>query len=144
MGLLMERFAARLRPQPTSLKIVGTVGLILLVQGLAALRYGTQTIFVPQFLPGAHDSFLVLGVVVTYDKVIIAGTALVAVALLYGFFRWSRTGLAMRAVVDDPDLLALRGTDPVRVRRVAWIIGSTFAALSGVLITPLVGLNAVL
>ena len=40
----------------------------------------------------------------------------------------------MRAVVDDPDLLAMQATSPVRVRRSAWIIGCTFAALSGVLL----------
>ena len=47
----------------------------------------------------------------------------------------------MRAAVDDPDLLDLQGTNPVRVRRLAWMIGCTFASLSGVLIVPLVGLQ---
>ena len=144
MGLAMERIATSLRPQPTALKIVGTVGLVLLVQGLAAIKYGPNTIRVEQFLPGARDSFTVADVVVTYDKVIIAAVAVIAVAALYAFFRWSRSGLAMRAVVDDPDLLAMQATDPRRVRRIAWVIGATFAALSGVLITPLIGLDAIL
>jgi ABC-type branched-subunit amino acid transport system ATPase component/ABC-type branched-subunit amino acid transport system permease subunit len=43
----------------------------------------------------------------------------------------------MRAVVDDPILLGLAGTRPVKVRRLAWIIGSTFACLTGVLLAPL-------
>lgn len=144
LGLLMERFARRLAPRPTALKIVGTLGLVLIVQGLASIKYGTSTIPVDQFLPGANDSFRVAGVVVTYDKVIITTVAVVTVAALYAFFRFSRAGLAMRAVVDDPDLLAMHATDPRRVRRVAWVIGSTFAALAGVLITPLIGLDAIL
>ena len=49
----------------------------------------------------------------------------------------------MRAVVDDPDLVAMQATSPVRVRRISWIIGCTFAALSGVLVLPFVGLNAI-
>ena len=49
----------------------------------------------------------------------------------------------MRAVVDDPDLLDIQGTSPSRVRRISWIIGSTFAALSGVLIVPLIGLEPI-
>ncbi len=49
----------------------------------------------------------------------------------------------MRAVVDDPDLLAMRATSPTAVRRVSWIIGCTFAALSGVLVLPFIGLNAI-
>jgi ABC-type branched-subunit amino acid transport system ATPase component/branched-subunit amino acid ABC-type transport system permease component len=144
VGLVMERFAARLAPQRPALKIVGTIGLVLVVQGLATIRYGHTTLPVPQFLPGAKDSFRLFGVVITYDKVIITGVALLAVGALYAFFRWSRTGLAMRALVDDPDLLAMQGTSPMAVRRIAWVIGSTFAALAGVLITPLVGLDAIL
>jgi ABC-type branched-subunit amino acid transport system ATPase component/branched-subunit amino acid ABC-type transport system permease component len=144
LGLAMEQFARRLAPQPTALKIVGTIGLILVVQGLASIKYGATTIPVDQFLPGAEDSFKFAGVVITYDKVIITAVAVFSVAGLYALFRWSRAGLAMRAVVDDPDLLAMQATDPTRVRRLAWIIGSTFAALSGVLITPLIGLDSIL
>ena len=144
LGLVMEQFARRLAPQPTALKIVGTVGLVLAVQGFAAIKFGTTTIPIKQFLPGATKSFRVVGVVVTYDKVIITVLGVVAVSVLYVFFRRSRLGVAMRAVVDNPDLLAMQATDPRRVRRVAWVIGSTFAALSGVLITPLIGLDAIL
>jgi ABC-type branched-subunit amino acid transport system permease subunit len=39
----------------------------------------------------------------------------------------------MRGVVDDPQLLSMAGTSPIAVRRAAWIIGSSFAAMSGVL-----------
>ena len=61
---------------------------------------------------------------------------------LYVFFRTARTGKAMRAVVDDPNLLDLAGTSPSRVRRLAWIIGCTFAMISGLLLAPSVGLSA--
>jgi ABC-type branched-subunit amino acid transport system ATPase component/branched-subunit amino acid ABC-type transport system permease component len=144
IGLLFERIAARLAPQRTPLKIVGTVGIVLLVQALATIKYGSNTIRMEQFLPGGTKRFRLFDVVVTYDKVIIAVLALVIVGLLYALFRYSRIGVAMRAVVDDPDLVAMQGTNPVAVRRVAWIIGSTFAALSGVLVAPLIGLDSIL
>jgi ABC-type branched-subunit amino acid transport system permease subunit len=51
------------------------------------------------------------------------------------YFR-STTGVAMRGVVDNTSLLDLTGRNPTRVRRRAWIIGSGFAALSGMLIAP--------
>ena len=144
IGLLMARIAARLTPQRTALKIVGTVGLVLVVQALATIKYGSATIRVDQFLPGGTDSFRLFGVVVTYDKVIVAAVALVAVAALYTLFRFTRIGIAMRAVVDDPDLLAMQATDPQRVRKLSWVIGSTFATLSGVLVLPFVGLDSIL
>jgi len=143
MGLVMERIARLLAPQRTAMKIVGTVGLILIVQGLATLKYGADPISVDQFLPKGNDFFNLGGVNIKYSYVIITVVALLAVAALYLLFRLTRTGLAMRAVVDDADLLATKGTDPVRVRRVAWIISTTFAALSGVLVAPLIGLEPI-
>lgn len=143
VGLLFARGAARLAHQPIALKIVATVGVILIVQGLATIKFGANTLTSPPFLPGASDSFKFAGVTVTHEQVAVAAVALVAVALLYGLFRWSRTGVAMRAVVDDPDLLSLQGTNPAATRRLAWVIGSTFAALSGVLIAPMVGLDSI-
>jgi ABC-type branched-subunit amino acid transport system ATPase component/branched-subunit amino acid ABC-type transport system permease component len=143
VGLGMERIAAALAPQRIALQIVGTVGIVLAVQGLATLLYGANTIQVPPWLPGSDSRFRLLGTVVTVDQLVIAAIAVLAVAALYCLFRFSRTGLAMRAVVDDPDLLAMQGTDPQRVRRIAWVIGATFTALSGVLVAPLVGLDAI-
>ncbi|ABH00512.1 ABC branched chain amino acid transporter ATP-binding subunit (plasmid) [Rhodococcus jostii RHA1] len=143
LGLIMERVAARLAPQPVALQIVGTVGIMLAVQGLATLLYGPATIRVDQFLPFGTDTFSLGGVVLTWDFVIITGITLVAVGGLYALFRFSRTGLAMRAVVDDPNLVSMLGTNPTRVRRTAWVIGSTFTALSGVLVAPVIGLDAI-
>jgi ABC-type branched-subunit amino acid transport system permease subunit len=70
--------------------------------------------------------------------VIIVGLAVIALQVV---FTRTRTGLAMAAVVEDPDLLALSGTSPVRTRRTAWVIGAVFATSSGVLIAPTVGLD---
>ncbi len=143
MGLAMELIARRLAPQRVPMKIVGTAGLILLVQGLGTVKYGPDAITVDSFLPKAEESFAVGSVNVAYKYVFTAAIALVAVAALWALFRFTRTGLAMRAVVDDPELLDVKGTSPVRVRRIAWLIGSTFAALSGVLLLPLVGLEPI-
>ncbi|MBE8517016.1 ATP-binding cassette domain-containing protein [Amycolatopsis sp. H6(2020)] len=143
IGLLMERVAARLAPQRIALQIVGTVGIILAVQGLATLAYGANTIQVEQWLPAGQASFRLFGTVVGWSQVVIVAIAVAAVAALSAMFRFARIGLAMRAVVDDPELLAMQATDPRRVRRIAWVIGSTFTALSGVLVMPLIGLDAV-
>jgi ABC-type branched-subunit amino acid transport system ATPase component/branched-subunit amino acid ABC-type transport system permease component len=143
MGLGMERISRRLALQSVAWKIVGTVGLILIVQGLGTVKYGSDTIDVPQYLPAGTKHFRFGGVNISYPQLTVTVVGLVAVIALYGLFRRSRTGIAMRAVVDDADLLAMQATSPVRIRRSAWIIGSTFAALSGVLVLPFIGLNAI-
>jgi len=143
LGVAIEPLARRLAMQRTAAKIVGTVGLILLVQGLGSILYGSDTIRVPQYLPKAFEFIRVGGVNISYPQLEVTLFGVLAAALLYGLFRFTRTGLAMRAVVDDPDLLAMQATSPSSVRRTSWMIGCTFAAASGVLVLPFIGLNAI-
>jgi ABC-type branched-subunit amino acid transport system ATPase component/branched-subunit amino acid ABC-type transport system permease component len=144
MGLGFERLARYLAMERTAMKIVGTVGVILLVEGLSTVKFGTDPLQQPQYFPGGSDVFKVGGVNVSYGQLIVIIVSLVAVVGLYGLLRFTQAGTAMRAVVDDPDLVGLHGTSPRRVRTVAWIIGITFAALSGVLVSPTIGVEAIL
>jgi branched-subunit amino acid ABC-type transport system permease component len=139
-GLLMEVLSRRLALAPTAYKVVATIGILLVVQAAAALVFGGQSRPFPQFLP--TSTVRLGGVNVGYDQLITASVALVATGSLFALFRTSRLGKAMRAVVDDADLLDMTGVDPVRVRRASWVIGSCFAALSGLLIAPLLQLDA--
>ncbi len=72
------------------------------------------------------------------------GVALGSAVGLFLFFRYSRLGVAMRGVVDNPELVNITGTNPTGVRRWSWVIGTVFAAMSGVLLGPVLGLNALL
>jgi ABC-type branched-subunit amino acid transport system ATPase component/branched-subunit amino acid ABC-type transport system permease component len=143
LGLVMERIARRLTQQRASWKIVGTIGLILLVQGLGTIKYGRDPLPVNQFFPKSNDVFRFGGVVFQWANVIVTVISVLAVGALYILFKSSRLGIQMQAVVDDSDLLDLQGTNPVRVRRISWIIGSTLAALSGVLLVPFIGLESI-
>jgi branched-subunit amino acid ABC-type transport system permease component len=139
-GLIMERFAAKLDAAATSLKIAGTLGVLLIIQNLAQLHYGTQARQFAQFLP--THAFRLPGVNVEADQLIIVAIALATAAGLWALFRFTRLGVAMRAVVDDSGLLDLTGTNPARVRRASWLISTCFASLSGILIAPRLGLDA--
>jgi branched-subunit amino acid ABC-type transport system permease component len=141
-GVLTERIARGLADAPPSAKIVATVGLLLMVSGTATAIFGAAAINFPQFLP--VRTYRIAGINLGVDQMISMAIALVSAAALYSFFRFSKLGVAMRGVVDNPDLLDLAGTSPARVRTQAWIIGSAFAALSGILLAPLTGLDAIL
>lgn len=144
VGFLMETIARRLTGQRVTYQVVGTIGIVLAVQGAVAAVFGHNTLRMEQFLPKGSETFRFAGIVIGVDQIIVAVVALVAVLGLFALFRSARVGISMRAVVDDPELLAMQGTDPRSVRRFAWVIGSTFTALSGVLIAPLIGLDALL
>ena len=138
LGLGFELLARSLTDAPLVSRVTATVGVLITVQAVIGVIYGTShgTLRqVDQFLP---TNAIHIGdtIIRGYQLIIIAITA-VAAAALWAFFRVTRTGVAMRAVVDNADLLDLSGTDPVRVRRLAWMIGTSFACASGVLLSPL-------
>ena len=83
-----------------------------------------------------------MGVNVGLDQITVIIISVVATAVLYYFFRFVRLGVAMRGVVDNPDLVSMTGTNPVVVRRWAWIIGTIFASMAGLLLAPSLSLDA--
>ncbi len=139
-GLVVERVSRSVGTGEPALAIVATVGPLLAIQGLIQWRYGIATRQFDPFLRGTAG--YAGSVAITWQQVAAIAVAGAAAVALFAFFRFSRLGAQMRAVVDDSDLLDLTGTSPVRVRTVAWVISATFAALSGVLIAPFLGLDA--
>ena len=81
------------------------------------------------------------------DNLAIAG---VAMAALFGFLAFTRTGKAMRAVADNPMLAAIKGIDAATIGRVVNFVGMGLAGLGGMLIgldttiDPLTGFRSIL
>jgi ABC-type branched-subunit amino acid transport system ATPase component/branched-subunit amino acid ABC-type transport system permease component len=142
MGILLELLARRLAAVDHTLQIASTVGLILWVVAVGSIWLSDVSESFPPFLP--TSTVEIGGVNVQWQQIIVAIIALVSTVALYLFLRSTRLGTAMRGVVDDPELLSVMGESPVRVRRWAWIIGSSFAALSGLLIAPSLPVQALI
>jgi branched-chain amino acid transport system permease protein len=144
MGLLIDRVLMRnLHGKPEVIRLVITLGLMLFLLGLASTRWNPgfpRTI--PKFFAGHQVSLL--GVVIAYHQIIVVVIAVaVAIGLRLFLFR-TRSGIALRAVVDDPGLAALNGAPPARVRSMGWAIGAMLASLAGILLAPLVTLDILL
>jgi ABC-type branched-subunit amino acid transport system ATPase component/branched-subunit amino acid ABC-type transport system permease component len=143
VGIVLELLSRAVVRAQLAIDITANVGVLLAIQGIIVLVYGqSRTRFVPDFLPAGHVR--VGGTNIQFAELITFALAVVAAASLYTMMRWTRIGLAMRGVVDDPDLLSLGGRNPVAVRRWAWIIGSAFAMASGVLFAPVLPLDPAL
>ncbi|RDI26720.1 ABC transporter permease [Lentzea flaviverrucosa] len=141
-GLVVERFVMRrLAGAPVGITLVAGVGLLVGLIGVAQVVWPPQARPVRPFLDqlGVHvgQSF-----VSGHDLVTLACAVLVAGGL-YVLLNRTRTGLAMRACVDAPELAALYGTRPARLSALSWAIGSALAALGGILLTPVVQLDYV-
>lgn len=141
-GLVLELVCRTLADAPAAISVIVTVGLFLFVNGLLVTVYGLETLQTEQFLP--ESGFVFAGVAVSWAQVISAAIALAGAVALYRFLQSSRSGVTMRSVVDNPTLVALTGQPPARVRRRAWMIGAGFAAMSGILLAPTLGLDATL
>ncbi|WP_439659786.1 ABC transporter permease [Lentzea sp. HUAS TT2] len=141
-GLVIERFIMRrLAGAPVGITLVAGVGVLVGLIGVAQVIWPPQARPVRPFLDqlGVHigQSF-----VSGHDLVTLACAVLVAGGL-YVLLNRTRTGLAMRACVDAPELASLYGTRPHRLSALSWAIGSALAALGGILLTPVVQLDYV-
>jgi branched-chain amino acid transport system permease protein len=132
-------FVRRTRGNTLAVSLVVTVGLMVLLIGVALYLWSQKTAVAPVFFKG--HGFDLLGVSVSWHEVI---TVLVAVGLA-GFLRFflyrTRIGIAMRAVVDNRSLAALNGARPAWIGTFSWGLGSSLAALAGILIAPQLQLN---
>jgi branched-chain amino acid transport system permease protein len=120
--------------------LVATLGLLLILIGVSfAIWDPGTTRRLPLLFKGKQ---LDLGAIyVSYHQLtVVVVTVVVGIGLRLLFTR-TLIGIAMRAVVDDRELAAIYGARPERVAQASWALGSSLAALSGVLLAPLVDLQ---
>jgi branched-subunit amino acid ABC-type transport system permease component len=88
---------------------------------------------------GSEKRVSIFDINITYHELIAVALAVVIALSLRFLFVRTRSGVAMRAVVDDAALLELNGGRPERLASMSWALGAGLAALAGILITPIQG-----
>ncbi len=124
-----------------------TLGLLVILLGIATIFWSSPDVVrsVPAYFTAADGTvasvhlFGANGVTLEDQQIMIVAVAAVVAVLLGVFLRRVRLGVAMRAVVDDPELVAMAGAKPHRMSQMGWALGFMLAAVAGVLIAPLVG-----
>ncbi|HSV39629.1 MAG TPA: ABC transporter permease [Nocardioidaceae bacterium] len=140
-GVFMQRVLVRdLGNAPVGVSLVVTVGILVGLIGLATQVWKPAGRSAPPFF-GQHLIKLGDNVVITWHQVITVILSGVVAGLLYLLLAKTRVGTAMRASVDNPDLLKLYGGRPQLVASLAWAVGTSLAALAGILLTPVIGLQ---
>ena len=101
----------------------------------AAMGFGFEETTV--FEPWLPVSRVHVGNAILLSTQIIAAAVAVGIALAFlPWFRYSRTGRALRAVAQNREAASLAGIDEHRYSSIAWAIGSALAALALLLIIP--------
>ena len=116
-----------------------SLGVLAFVQGLALVIFGSQNQRINPLLP--NGGVRVFGVLVTWDEWLAVGVVLVLTIGLSIFLKRTPAGRRMRAAIDNQSLTELSGVSANAVSRLAWIIGTSFAGLAGILLSEFIGLD---
>jgi branched-chain amino acid transport system permease protein len=124
-----------------------TIGLMVILQNLALLGFGSRRRGVTTLVEG---SFEIGNVTITYERLAILALAVVIVGLLAAYIRFTATGKAIRATAQHPEAAQTLGIDINRIYTVAFGIGAALAGTAGALLIsifpafPTVGYQPVL
>jgi branched-chain amino acid transport system permease protein len=138
VGVLIEQMVLRpLIGEPVISVIMVTIGLSSLLRAIIGAIWGVTPRTAPQFLP--RDTIALFGASVGVDRLWAFALALTLFALLTLFFRYSREGIAMRAVADDQQAALSMGISVKKVWAVAWAIAAVTASVGGILLMSIFG-----
>ena len=137
----------RLRPAGPLTVAIASVALTIVLENMVRFAFGND--LMGYDLPVLRD-WRAGGLRIGPQQVYNALAAAAAMAALFLFLAFTRTGKMMRAVADNPTLASLKGIDAVTVARLANFAGMGLAGFGGMLlgldtsIDPLTGFRVVL
>ncbi|SDM83315.1 amino acid/amide ABC transporter membrane protein 1, HAAT family [Franzmannia pantelleriensis] len=121
--------------------VIGSLGVTLMLQGLLRLFAGTspQNMYVAErkeiYRLELPFEAVTRPVIVTEPQVILFILVVAAVVGLHLFLNKTRTGKAMRAMSDNPDLARASGINTNHIVSVTWIIVGGLATMAGTLLS---------
>lgn len=137
-GVLLGPALAR---RDALVKATATLGLALILLGTMSWIWSDKAR--SQVLPTSTHAFDVGQVAVTWTQVVAFGLGVVVVFGTAAFLQYTKLGTAMRGLANDREITATLGV-PVRwVEAQAWLASGILSGVSGLLLSDLVGLDAV-
>jgi branched-chain amino acid transport system permease protein len=137
LGAVIERVLIRpVENKPPLNAIIVTVGLLVLLEGLAGIIYGGQFRSFPAALSvtGLHAGSTELGL--SRFDLFVTGSVLAVALLLALLFRYTPAGLRMRAAAFHAEAARLLGVRVGRVLTLGWALAGLIGALAGLLVSP--------
>jgi ABC-type branched-subunit amino acid transport system ATPase component/branched-subunit amino acid ABC-type transport system permease component len=140
LGALTHLLVMRqLRRASPLARIVATLGVLILLNGIAVIRYGARVTFVDSELPTTlvHP----FGKAVSIDRFILLGIAAALSVGLWALYRYTKFGLATTAAAENQRAASTVGISPDRIAVLNWSLGSGLAGLAAILVSPIVTLQ---
>lgn len=143
LGVLTERLVLRpILGQPAFAIVMVTLGLGYVGRGLITMipEVGTETNALPT--PFKDEVVKLGGLVIGMEHVVVIAVTVLLCALLYGVFRFTRTGIAMQAASQNQLAAWYMGIPVQRLNGLIWGISAAVAAVAGVLLAPITFVHA--
>ena len=138
-GYTIEKLAYRpLRHAPRLSPLISAIGMSIFLQNYVLLAQTSDFLPFPELIPDFDFMEPYAHIVGSSDMMILVTTA-VSMVLLTLLIKFSRIGKAMRATSQDRMMAMLTGINVDRVISTTFIIGSTLAAIGGMLIASHIG-----
>jgi branched-chain amino acid transport system permease protein len=115
--------------------VIVTIGLLILLEGLAGIIYGGQYRSFPAAFSIKGLNIGSVGLGISPNDLFTAAAVLAAALILALVFRYTSIGLRLRATAFAPAVARLLGVRIGRVLTLGWALAGLFGALAGVLVT---------
>jgi len=135
LGFLVERIFIRPASKASLVsKMIITLGLIMIIDGLAASIFGIDSYYMQKAITG--DNINIGGVIIQPNALFIITITLVVMAILFYVIKNTIFGIAIRATAQDENTARMMGVPVSKVYSISWIIATVLGAIAGVLIAP--------
>jgi ABC-type branched-subunit amino acid transport system ATPase component/branched-subunit amino acid ABC-type transport system permease component len=128
-----------LRTASSLIRVVSTLSVLIVLQGLAYLVFSSNIESVNNFLPSGPVS--IFGFVIPSDRLWTFFIGLILTAFLWFIYHFTPFGRSTSAVAENPLVAQTAAISPTLVAASNWMIGSALAALAGILIAPIAGVS---
>ena len=136
-GALVERVAVRpFVRRDSSSWLMATVALGIVLENVVLFSFGKD----PRGMPSGFltaNSVTIAGIKIQLLQIVIPAVGLALALALHLFFRNSRYGKALLAVVQNPMAARLMGIDTGRVITFSFALSGLLAGVAGILVAPL-------
>jgi branched-chain amino acid transport system permease protein len=137
-GMVIERVVIRpVENAPVLAAVVVTIGLLLIFNSVAGWIYS----YTVQDFPSPFPDRPVFGALMTTRDLGVIAVTLLMLVLLFAFFRFTSTGLAMRAAAQNPESARLCGIRVGRMLAIGWGLAAAIGATAGIMVAPVLFLD---
>jgi branched-chain amino acid transport system permease protein len=129
----------RLQSAPQLNQIVVTLGLFMVLNGVAGLIWGHKPTSFPEAIQGG--SIKMGSVFITPNELFVSVITLLLMLIFFVLFRYTKVGLAMRASAQDIRASHLMGIKVTSIFTATWAVGTILGGVAGMMTAPITFLD---